>query len=283
MVTGDGGPADQRADGGVPPPGSPPGSGPAPTPWAAGDPHAPPAGTTPSGSGPAPGVGAAPGAWGPTAGPSATGTAPPSGAAGPTGSMPPPAPGAGGPQVGPRTDGVAIAALVTGIIGVCAPLGAILGVVSLGRIRRSGGQRTGKGLAIAGILVSLLWIAGGATLAVGVSQGWFQHHNVDDWPSGEERAIAEVIDSLEADFRDGDADGMCSHFIPEARAAIESEPEGCDALTEGRSWFYVPDSVIQDIRIDGASAEVTVEEADDLYTAYLVQVDGEWRLVDLVF
>jgi hypothetical protein len=75
---------------------------------------------------------------------------------------------------GPQTDGMAIAALILGIVsipGVCCygivgvaagVTGLILGRISLGRIKASGGMLGGRGLAQAG------WICGlvGAVLGV---------------------------------------------------------------------------------------------------------------------
>jgi Tfp pilus assembly protein PilE len=66
-----------------------------------------------------------------------------------------------------KTSGLAIASLVCGIAGFCTVglgsiAGIILGVMGLGRIRRSIGQVGGRGIAIAGIITSvvglLLWI-----------------------------------------------------------------------------------------------------------------------------
>jgi hypothetical protein len=60
-----------------------------------------------------------------------------------------------------RTNGQAIASLVLGILGfltISAIVGIILGIVALVRIRRV--PQKGKGLAIAGIVLSVLWLAG---------------------------------------------------------------------------------------------------------------------------
>lgn len=59
----------------------------------------------------------------------------------------------------PKTSGLAIASLVCGILGPCtvglaAVVGLILGIVALSRIAKSAGQLTGRGLAIAGIIIS---------------------------------------------------------------------------------------------------------------------------------
>ena len=69
--------------------------------------------------------------------------------------LPPPPPPSGDPAPSARrgTNGLAIAALVVSLT-CCGPVGAILGFVSLGQIKRSGEQ--GRGMAIAGIVVGIL-------------------------------------------------------------------------------------------------------------------------------
>ena len=71
-----------------------------------------------------------------------------------------------GPQ--PKTSGMAIASLVLGIVGtvtcvatfgIASIVGLILGIVSLGQIKRSVGELTGRGLAIAGIVLSAISLA----------------------------------------------------------------------------------------------------------------------------
>lgn len=58
----------------------------------------------------------------------------------------------------PKVDGMAIAALLCGAVGgfcgITPILGLVFGFVARGRIARSDGQLTGRGLALAGILVS---------------------------------------------------------------------------------------------------------------------------------
>ncbi|MWA06305.1 DUF4190 domain-containing protein [Actinomadura sp. LD22] len=77
-----------------------------------------------------------------------------------------PAYGSGPPQ--DKTNGMAIAAFVTGLLGCCGIVGAVLGVISLRQIADRGGK--GRGLAIAGIALSALWIVGG-TIGYLVAQG----------------------------------------------------------------------------------------------------------------
>jgi len=63
-----------------------------------------------------------------------------------------------------KADGFAIAALVLGILGGSL-LALIFGVVSLSRIKSSGGLKTGRGMAIAGIVLGVVWLIGGGILA----------------------------------------------------------------------------------------------------------------------
>lgn len=78
------------------------------------------------------------------------------------------------PQVAPpvyvptKTNGFAIAALVLGIVwmyGIGSILALIFGYKAKGEIDRSGGQQTGRGMAIAGIVLG--WVGvGGAILTI---------------------------------------------------------------------------------------------------------------------
>jgi len=156
------------------------GSGPAePPPWA-GDPgagaEAPPWAGDATGPQTAALRGAAtqaymPGATGPQPSYAPPGQYPPEG---PPGQYPPQGPtdpftregpGPGGPAPGPRaprgTSGLAVASFVLGLLGITvigAVAGIVLGILALRQIRRTG-QR-GQGLAIAGLALSALWLAG---------------------------------------------------------------------------------------------------------------------------
>ena len=80
-----------------------------------------------------------------------------------TGPAVPPLP-ATAPATPARTSGLAIASLVLGILGFCsfgltALLGLILGIVSLARINRSNGTLKGWGIALAGTVVSGVFLS----------------------------------------------------------------------------------------------------------------------------
>ena len=84
----------------------------------------------------------------------------------------------------PKTSGLAIASLVLGIAGLCTVglgsiAGVILGIAALVRIGRSGGQLAGRGLAIGGIIASivtlLVWVVAAAAIFLvssRVAQEW---------------------------------------------------------------------------------------------------------------
>src|ERR1700712_1836850 len=60
-----------------------------------------------------------------------------------------------------KTSGMAIASLVLGILGVfscglTALIGLVLGFISMGKIKKSGGQLGGSGIALAGTIVSAI-------------------------------------------------------------------------------------------------------------------------------
>lgn len=81
------------------------------------------------------------------------------------GSYPPPpppmpvGPGYGPPPRSDKTSGLAIGAFVTGLLGCFGVLGLILGIIALRQIGQSGAK--GRGFAIAGIVLSCLWLVGG--------------------------------------------------------------------------------------------------------------------------
>ena len=73
---------------------------------------------------------------------------------------PPPPPAV--PQQTPKVDGLAIASLVLGILWVYwigSILAIIFGAVAIKRINQSNGWRTGKGMAIAGLVLGIVGVA----------------------------------------------------------------------------------------------------------------------------
>jgi hypothetical protein len=61
-------------------------------------------------------------------------------------------------QQAPQTSGMAVASLITGLFGI-SPVAIILGHIALSQIKKSGGQLTGFGLALAGTILGYVGIA----------------------------------------------------------------------------------------------------------------------------
>ncbi|MGL5857650.1 MAG: DUF4190 domain-containing protein [Angustibacter sp.] len=106
-------------------------------------------------------------------------------------------PGAG-PAFGnvpPGTNGFAISAFVCGLLGV-ALLGVIFGIVALGQVKRTGQQ--GRGLAIAGIVVSAAWVAMiGALVAIALAVGLAAESSRGDEPvSAFSLAVGDCVNGL---------------------------------------------------------------------------------------
>jgi hypothetical protein len=80
--------------------------------------------------------------------------------------LPPPGPPVGN-ATGRPTDPLGVITFVLGLLGflvITVPVALILGVAALARIRRTGHR--GRGLAVAGLTIAVLWAAGIAAVAV---------------------------------------------------------------------------------------------------------------------
>ena len=76
---------------------------------------------------------------------------------------PVPPPLASGPTVAPKTSGLAVTSLVLGILGMftcglTALFGLILGIIAMVKVKNSGGKLSGNGLALAGVIVSIVFL-----------------------------------------------------------------------------------------------------------------------------
>jgi hypothetical protein len=96
---------------------------------------------------------------------------PPAGAGYPPPGYPPPGAGYAPPpqgyypppygvpmQMAPSTSGMAIAGFVLSILS-CALLGLIFSIIGYSQVKSSNGMKTGGGLALAGIIISICWFA----------------------------------------------------------------------------------------------------------------------------
>ena len=122
---------------------------------------------------------------------------PPQGPYPPQGDFPPPSQPYGQPQEGAsRSSGLATAALICGLVGVIpcfalipSVLGLILGIAAIIKINGSNGALRGKGKAIVGILISLLFMV--IWPVIGYAGYNYMHDMVDD-------SVAQVDAQLKA-------------------------------------------------------------------------------------
>jgi hypothetical protein len=189
----------------------------------------------------------------------------------------PPSGWTGPPPVAPQptTDGFAIAAVAFGIVG-SALLSVPLGLIALRRIKRSGGAKTGKGLAITGMAVGCVWLAlipAAFLLDLGDA---FDHDNAERW-GGKEHEIAVLIDRYEEEL--GEPGGPpCEELLTPAYVKHIEETEGTSCEEYHDLDFQRPaDIIIQSIVISGSTARVEVSELDKDLTFELVRADG-WRI-----
>jgi hypothetical protein len=132
-----------------------------------------------------------------------------------------------------RTSVMAILSLVCGLICFIpglAVLGALFGVASLVAISRSGERLTGRGLAVAGLIISFLVLALHIGIYFGIGWGWRQFHNFVLVPYNQSLTAIDAGDiaqartalSADANKRISDADfdafraqyqGELGHFV----------------------------------------------------------------------
>lgn len=170
----------------------------------------------------------------------------------------------------PKMDGLAIAGFVLSFLG--GAIAVVLCIVAL--VRGRGGRRRGRGFAIAGLVISVVWIAAVAGFVIAGLAGVFEHENVDG-RTGEERRVAAVIDRAEAALEDGDATGYCVEL--RTREAQMLDPD-CPRRVDAQSSDLGGEVEVQSIRIDGSSATVVSDDASGIVTWYLVLEEGTWLI-----
>lgn len=134
------------------------------------------------------------------------------------------------PAAQPHTSGLAIASLVTAVLGV-ALVGLILGILALRSIRASAGTVTGRGLAIAGIVISSVWmvlVTVAILLALAVPTFLVQR---DAAVSGQAQAnLKQVVNAVEACAAgnvDGTYRGCGSAGVAELEPAFATLLDAC--------------------------------------------------------
>jgi hypothetical protein len=189
-------------------------------------------------------------------------------------------PGTPSPYPGPPpqrgTNGLAVASLVLGIIGGVV-VGAILGIVALAQIRRTGQQ--GRGLAISGIVLSGAWTLLLAAGVVAAILGSAHRDGSGTVTAGGTASVGSV------------SVGDCLNDLPDGRSVRTLSVAPCDqphtgevfAEYDGAPGAYPGATPLQDEAnrrcpdlIDGYAPGAG--EGFDLFT--LVPTDGSWRAGD---
>jgi hypothetical protein len=187
----------------------------------------------------------------------------------------------GPPPVAPQpaTDGFAIAAMAFGIVG-SALISVPLGLIALHRIKRSGGAKTGKGLAAAGMAIGCLWLAVIPVMVLTGFAGSAGPDTAEDF-GGEEHEVALVAERFQEDLvalGDADCDEVLTRrYIEE----IESRnDESCESFFDS-SAGYGGNFTIDDVTIRGDTATVDASDFDRDLRFHLVDRDG-W-LIDAIY
>jgi hypothetical protein len=173
-----------------------------------------------------------------------------------------------------KTDGFAIAAFVLSLPGALL-LSVVFAFVARGRIKRSQGALTGKGLTTAALVISGLWVVVLGVVAAVVASGVLDHRNVDDY-DGEEREVAAVIDGFEEDS----AEDICADLVTEGFRASSGGPDGCVRRLDIGDQRNA-DIDITSITIDGDTATVMADELDEQLAFTLVREGGTWRVDEI--
>jgi hypothetical protein len=174
------------------------------------------------------------------------------------------------------TDGFAIASLVLGIAGGSVPA-IVLGFVARLRIRRSGGLRSGTGMATAGIVLGSVWLAVTVALVGLAVSGVFSRENADDY-SGVERGVAQTIDRFEAAREDSDGERMCSEVLTSEFAASYARSYGSCQAEWSKDDPGATEVDVSSIDVAGDTATAEADEYGTKWHFMLRRDGGEWRI-----
>jgi hypothetical protein len=135
------------------------------------------------------------------------------------------------------TSGWAIAAFVSGLIS-CVPLGLIFGLIALGKTKEGG--RRGRGLAIAGLVLSVLWVGG-------LYAAYDAYEAGDSAPGGGRLGTGDCVDEVSPNI---------------ARESMRAV--GCDKPHRGEVFTTSPMSSFDD-HVSAAQKEKQCREALSAY------------------
>ncbi|WP_407319357.1 DUF4190 domain-containing protein [Isoptericola halotolerans] len=204
----------------------------------------------------------------------------------------PPAPGPGGPSPyeAPRpagTDGVAIASLVTGILGL-ALVAVGLGIAGLVRVKKSG--RSGKGLAVAGIVLGVLGTIAWTLFVVffvwlfntDEFQDSFQEGFEDGFNQSYQQSMG--LDMAVGDCFDPPADLTSGEPMSPADCSAAHGAEVIAVEQMDGAEYPGDDAVLGEIEtlcMDAFSSYIGIEYADSALDAiYFYPTEASWTLGD---
>jgi hypothetical protein len=156
----------------------------------------------------------------------------------------------------------------------------VFGHLARGRIKRSGGLKTGSGLALAGLIIGYLAIAFWTLIIALAIAGVLDSENADDF-SGREREIAVVIDRFEEAADDERYSGICNNILTaEFREAVASVSGGsCEnAFRDELDGKRQAEIDAETITVTGDTAVANVDEEGTDERITFQRDDGRWRI-----
>ncbi|HYG94727.1 MAG TPA: DUF4190 domain-containing protein [Nocardioides sp.] len=178
----------------------------------------------------------------------------------------------GGPAEPAKTDGVSIAALVSSLL-CCSPVALILGFIGIGRTK--GGQRKGRGMAIAGVVlgaIGLLATIGVVVWAFVFASGFI---TLDDAEVGQcanvEEEDGDVVLREKECSEEHDAEIVHVGTVGEDNAGSQLTTDVCiNALSEG-DLTAISDALGEDAvrSIQVVTEDPASPDADDKYACYI--------------
>jgi hypothetical protein len=177
-------------------------------------------------------------------------------------------------RIKPGTDGFAIAAVLSSIVGGV-PVSVVLGIMALARVRRSG--RRGRGLAIAALVISGLWVVAVGALVAGAAANSAQRDS--------RGAVTKAGRISAADLRKGD----CLRTAPnddEGVGSVDVTPCAFPHRAQVYAVFDLPDEpypgdsrVLQlaDEGCQDRTPDISGADANTLAALYLYPEQAQWE------
>ncbi len=177
-----------------------------------------------------------------------------------------------------RTSGLAIAAFVVSLVSICCFPGElialVLAVVALRNIRRSAGQLTGRGLAVAAIVIAIVGLILGSVFV------W--------WMTSTYNEITPIVKQKIHLLTEGDVDAALELFVPNVltddhRRPFEDLSRRMPALGElerlSWGWSLQINTTTEGIHCTVVHRGRFANDDNVTITSVFRRFNGEWRLV----